>query len=112
MTQFKTTKKCPACGQVGLSVDKITVQHLIIREQTSRITGNHYMICMNEDCNVVYYSVDTDDVYLKDQVSVSIWFKQDANPKYACYCSKVTEADVINAVLYHNARTVDRKSVV
>ena len=106
MTQFKATKKCPACGQVGLSVDKITVQHLIIHEHDSEVSCEHYLICMKEDCNVVYYSIDANEVYLKDQVSVPIWFKQDANPKYACYCSKVTEADVINAVLYHNARTV------
>ena len=106
MTRLPKEKHCPVCGQEGLSVDKITVQYLVINEHNSKIAGEHYMICMSEDCNVVYYDLDTDDVYLKDQVSVPIWFKQNADPKYACYCSKVTEEDVIDAVLYHNARTV------
>jgi len=106
MEQLNTDKLCPVCSQEGLSVDKITVQHLVIREQNFEIAGDHYMVCMKEDCNVVYYGVDTNEVFLKDQVSVPIWFKQDANPKYACYCSKVTEADVIDAVVNHNARTV------
>lgn len=106
MTQMMKEKICPACGQKGIAVEKITVQHLVKPELNSRVVGEHYLICMKEDCNVVYYGVDTEDVYLKDQVSVPIWFKQDANPKYACYCSKVTLADVIDAVVNHNARTV------
>lgn len=30
---------------------------------------------------------------------------KDANPKYACYCSKVTEEQVVDAVLKHGAKT-------
>ena len=35
-----------------------------------------------------------------------IWFKKDANPKYICYCNKVTEEQIIDAVLNHNAKSV------
>jgi hypothetical protein len=45
--------------------------------------------------SVVYYSVDSEKKFLKDHVRVPIWFKKDANPKYACYCSKVTEEQVM-----------------
>jgi bacterioferritin-associated ferredoxin len=106
MTQLINGKLCPVCGQAGLSVDKITVQHLVQQSCNQQVESDRYRICMKEDCNVVYYGVDINEVYLKEQVSVPIWFKQDANPKYACYCSKVTEADVIDAVVNHNARTV------
>lgn len=34
-------------------------------------------------------------------------FKKDANPKYACYCSKVTEKQVIDAVVKCGAKTVN-----
>lgn len=50
--------------------------------------------------------------FLKDQVKVPIWFKKDANPKYACYCSKVTEEQVIEAVINHNAKTVKEVNAV
>ena len=53
-----------------------------------------------------YYNLDKEIKFLKDQVRVPIWFKKDADPKYACYCSKVTEDQVIEAVVKHGAKTV------
>ena len=67
---------------------------------------------MNEDCDVIYYNLDKEIKFLKDQVKVPIWFKKDANPKYACYCSKVTEEQVIEAVINHNAKTVKEVNAV
>ena len=49
---------------------------------------------------------------MKDQVNVPIWFKKGANPKYACYCSKVTEEQVIEAVINHGAKTVKEVNVI
>ena len=56
--------------------------------------------------HVVYYSSDSSTIFNKQQVKVPIWFKKDANPKYACYCSKVTEEQVIDAVIKHGAKTI------
>jgi len=59
---------------------------------------------MNPDCKTTYYNektrLETDDLKLP------IWFKTNADPKYICYCSKVTEIEVINAILDENARSV------
>lgn len=38
--------------------------------------------------------------------------KKDADPKYACYCSKVTEDQVIEAVVKHGAKTVKEVNAV
>ena len=43
---------------------------------------------------------------------VSIWFKKDADPKYACYCSEVTEDQVIEAVVKHGAKTVKEVNAI
>ncbi len=67
---------------------------------------------MNEDCNVVYYSTDIGIKFLKNQVIVPIWFKKDASPKYACYCSRVTEEQVIEAVVKHGAKTVKEVNAI
>lgn len=48
----------------------------------------------------------------EDQVKVPIWFKKDANPKYACYCSKVTEEQVIDAVIKQGAKSVKEVNAI
>ncbi len=103
---------CPACSNEGVSVSKVTVEHLVSDNYRNTVEGNQYKICMNEECNVVYYNVDNGIKFLKDQVKVPIWFKKDADPKYACYCSKVTEDQVIEAVVKHGAKTVKEVNAI
>lgn len=108
----QTKDNCPACSNEGVSVSKVTVEHLVSDNYCNTVEGDQYKICMNEDCNVVYYNVDNGIKFLKDQVRVPIWFKKDANPKYACYCSKVTEEQVIEAVIKHGAKTVKEVNAI
>ncbi len=61
---------------------------------------------MNANCDVIYFDPTTKIKFMKNQVIVPIWFKQGADPKYACYCSEVTEDQVIVAVVVHGAKTV------
>ena len=103
---------CPVCNNEGISVSKVTVEHLVSDDYHNAVDEEQYKICMNEYCNVVYYSVDNEKKFLKDQVRVPIWFKKDANPKYACYCSKVTEDQVIDAVLKHGAKSVKEVNAI
>lgn len=102
----KNLKTCPVCNNKGEAVGKVTVEHLVTDDNRKAVEGDRYRICMNEDCDVVYYNVENEMKFLTDQVKVPIWFKIDANPKYACYCSKVTEEQVIEAVVKHGAKTV------
>ncbi|NLI92552.1 MAG: (2Fe-2S)-binding protein [Peptococcaceae bacterium] len=108
----QTKENCPVCNSEGISVSKVTVEHLVTDDNRRAVEGDQYKICMNEDCNVVYYNVDNGIKFLKDQVSVPIWFKKDANPKYACYCSKVIEEQVIEAVVKHGAKTVQEVNAI
>ena len=48
----------------------------------------------------------------KQQVKVPIWFKKDADPKYACYCNEVTEEQVIEAVVKLGAKTVKEVNAI
>ena len=36
------------------------------------VDGDQYKICMNEDCDVIYYNLDKEIKFLKDQVRVPI----------------------------------------
>jgi hypothetical protein len=63
--------KCPVCGFTGQGVSKITVEHLVNDDNRTMVNGTDYKICMNENCDVVYYSLETDIKFLKDQVNTN-----------------------------------------
>ncbi|SCZ78737.1 Csac_0668 family 2Fe-2S cluster-binding (seleno)protein [Acidaminobacter hydrogenoformans] len=97
---------CPLCGKSGRPVGGITVRHLLLEAYREEATSEAYFMCMNEDCDVVYYETDGATSFTKQEIEVPIWFKRDANPRYACYCSHVTVEDVMDAVIHQGARTV------
>lgn len=71
---------------------------------------NDYFLCMDEECDIAYYNAESNVRFDKWQLKTPIWFKKDADPKYACYCSKVTEEQVMAAVLRDGA--VNMKKVL
>lgn len=113
-TEDKTigNNACPVCNNEGLSVGRVTIKHLVTDDNRKAVEGDQYKICMNEDCDVVYYNTINGVRFIKDQVKVPIWFKKEANPKFACYCSKVTEEQVIEAVIKHGAKTVNEVNII
>lgn len=100
-------KSCPLCGEAGRPVGSITVKHLVKKGYKDMVRADAaYFICMDEDCDAVYYEASGDLRFLKNEVNEPIWFKKDADPKYACYCSRVTVEDVIRAVVDQGASSV------
>lgn len=97
----------PACGKKGILVKNITVIHIVSNNFVEQVGEDDYFLCMSEDCNITYYNLKTGVKFNKLQMKVPIWFKKDANPKYACYCSKVTEEQVINAVVKEGATNME-----
>ena len=95
---------------MGVEVKNTTVAHLIKDEFLDGLGRSNYFICMNEECNVVYFNPSLDMFYRRDQIKVPIWFKKDADPKYICYCNGVTEEQIINAVTNHGAK--DMKDII
>lgn len=89
---------CPRCCKEGILVKNVTVRHLVLDELKGNVGDEDYYLCMSEDCDVTYYNIESNKKFYKEELNVPIWFKKDANPKYACYCSKVTEEEVIEAV--------------
>lgn len=97
------TNLCPVCEKLGALVKNITVKHMVLDELTEQVGDGDYFLCMSEDCDIIYYNPKSSVKFNKQQVKAPIWFKKDANPKYACYCSEVTEEQVINAVVKDGA---------
>ena len=101
---------CPKCKSKGIEVKSITVKHLVNDEFAKEVKEHTYFVCMDEGCDTVYFSPDLEISYSKEQIKVPIWFKREANPKYICYCNKVTEQDIINAVINDGAK--DMKDII
>lgn len=102
---FKNEKNnlCPVCEKQGTLVKNFTVRHIVMDQLTEQVGIHDYFLCRNEECDIAYYNREVKMSFTKNQVNVPLWFKNDADPKYACYCSKVTEEQVINAVLHDGA---------
>jgi bacterioferritin-associated ferredoxin len=89
---------CPLCKTKGRWVENTTVRHLLRREMEEKAGQEDYYLCMNEKCDIAYYNDKTRIIFWKTDITVPLWFKEDADPRYACYCSKITQEDVIQAV--------------
>lgn len=96
---------CPVCKSAGVSVSKVTVSHLVKEEYLGRVSDGKYRICMLDLCDVAYFSNDG-AWFAKDQLKVPLWYKKGADPMYACYCSRVTEQQVLDAVVKGGADSV------
>lgn len=89
--------KCPSCNKLGQEVSNQTVKSLVQTDCQSKVGENDYFLCMNPECDVAYYN--SESVFEKSSLKVPLWYKKDANPKYACYCRKITQEEVTNTVM-------------
>ena len=48
-----------------------------------------YYLCMNEDCDVVYYNLNNERVFYKEDVKVPIWFKRMQIPNIYAIATKL-----------------------
>lgn len=97
---------CPVCKEKGEFVKNITVNHMVLNVLKDHVEDNNYYLCMNEDCCVAYFSQESNIKFNKEDLKEPIWFKSDANPKYICYCNKVTEEQIIEAVVNKGAKSI------
>ncbi len=72
----------------------------------SKVIDGTYQICLNENCDVVYFDLVQKLMFRKYDLKIPIWFKKDANPKFICYCNQVTEQQIVDAILNDGARDI------
>ena len=91
-------KSCPNCGGPAGRVRRVTVRSLLLEPDANGAEDAEYNICLAEGCPVVYFNDAGTEVYEQSQIKVPVAYKGGAEPKYVCYCSKVTEAKVKEAI--------------
>lgn len=97
---------CPICDGNTQQVKYITVKHFVKDDIINDLYEGDYHICLNKDCDVVYFNENKNIILKRQHIKMPIWYKKDANPKYICYCNKVTEEQIINAVLIDGAEDI------
>ncbi len=98
---------CPVCKGEVQEVKSITVKHFVWDNYVDEIQNDKYHICLNKNCDVIYFNLHKELVLKKDSIKMPIWFKKDANPKYICYCNQVTEKQIIDGIINKDARNME-----
>lgn len=83
----------------------MTVKNFVLDSLLNKIHIGNYYICLNEECDVVYFN-HRNVIFGTKDIKTPIWYKKDAEPKYICYCNHVTEQQIIDAVLLKDAKTI------
>jgi len=99
-------KKCPVCNASGISVKRETVYSLLGNKPINMTVNDQFALCMTPSCEISYYSLNSDLFYNINDITVPLWYKKDSTTRYACYCSKVTKDNVIQAIRSHGAKSV------
>lgn len=60
--------RCPLCGRTTYSVVAEEVYNLIKEEVRPHVYGDRFQLCDNEECEVVFYSVNTEQMILAQDI--------------------------------------------
>lgn len=85
---------CPKCATEGWKVQLLTVGAHVREELWDRVRGEFYF-CPSPDCDVVYFG---SEVFGIADLKTRVGWKVKAEPKPVCYCNRVTEKALMDAV--------------
>ncbi len=79
--------KCPSCGALGRSVQRLTVGALLKPERRAQIPHQDaFWFCRTQDCDAVYFRPD-EVLFRKDDLSVRVHQKEPNDQTvHVCYC--------------------------
>lgn len=90
----RTTNTCPVCGVKGKPVQGQTVKALLsvsLRE----VKGVEYLFCRTQDCPVVYFSHDGEQIFRIEQIRERVYQKEpESDDVLVCYCFRHTVRDI------------------
>jgi hypothetical protein len=77
---------CRRCGSKGRPVSRKTMQSLLLPEAVVRLEDGPYHFDASPDCDVVYFSNQTDSYFDKNALAVRVGIKEKEPPVPICYC--------------------------
>jgi len=88
------TDHCPACSKKGRSVQKLTLESLLIDSAKNRLGDAPLRFCRTEDCDVVYFDKGHEQTFLTTDVKVPVFQKTDEASCPVCYCFEHTVGSI------------------
>ncbi|MCI6508753.1 MAG: hypothetical protein PUH11_05215 [Bacilli bacterium] len=97
--------RCPVCKGNSEKVSEETVINILI--DSSEYTLGDTYICLNRKCDVTYFN--SHEYFLKNELKVPVWFKEDPNEMIVCYCRNISMKDIRMIIKNHpNVTTMDQ----
>lgn len=91
---IQSSNICKVCGKQAKSVQNITLCHMLKRPFVNEIQDTTYFHCETSECDVVYFSNETSQYFVQDQIRVPVGSKQKGSEKQLCYCFDYTAKDI------------------
>jgi hypothetical protein len=85
---------CRACGMKGKKVGRVTLEHIVKRECLSGLSDTQYYFCVTPSCEVIYFSNEVGQSFIKGEVRVRVGIKETQDPILICYCFNHTAASL------------------
>ncbi len=91
--------KCSQCGVKGQRVGSFTVKRFVKKHLKEKIAETEYYLCLDAKCEIGYFNNSLKETVHKSDLKKPLWYKDDADPVYACYCTSITEEDTVKSVI-------------
>jgi hypothetical protein len=100
------TQHCPACGQKGKMVDRITPKAML-NVSLLALQDTAYLFCPTAACDVVYFSTDGRQLFTTEKIRVPVHQKEPGDERVpVCYCFRHSPATIRSELLATGQSTV------
>lgn len=82
----KLAVACPACGTEGKPVKPVTLRSLLLPHLHAQVRDEVYRFCASPDCDLVYFSADGSQSFVRSDLAVRVGVKERSAPRPLCYC--------------------------
>jgi hypothetical protein len=97
-------RACPRCGEVGRSVDRITIKAMLRPASLTRLVETAHRFCATPGCPVVYFGPS--ERFQVDEISVPVFQKHPPGDRTVCYCFAISEGDIAEELAKTGGSTV------
>lgn len=92
--------ECPSCGEKGKNVQLITLKSLLKASALVTIEPeNSYVFCSNPACSTVYFTGNHTQLFVENDLKVSVYQKNQSAEVPVCYCFDWTRERLHQAVI-------------
>ena len=84
--QIVAKDACPACGERGSKVERVTLVSLLSADRRADIGNELYHVCLTPECETVYFGAGDTATFVKSDLSVRFGLKESGSPRPICYC--------------------------